>query len=223
MRNKSDDKTQFVLQALVKIKEACEDKKVKSGIIDNLSGVIFLAQKIRKYQDPKTIGFFGAQKRGKSSLINQLLRCDLLPTSPIPMSSVVIKVKHDSQHKPGKYTVMVINANGAIDTNIVPLESAQTLLKEFGSHKGVSDEVDTIEVTSNFTASKILEKGGVLVDTPGAEVAFSSNDAQGKNNDDTARALNILQSTHIVIFVERADVMENFNSKYFWVFTRICG
>lgn len=208
----------LVLQALVKIKDGCVRNHVKSGIIDNISGTMFLVQKIRKHGEPKTIGFFGAQKRGKSSLINQLLRCDLMPVSPIPMSSVVIKVKHDQSHEQGRFTIDVFDSNGSMDsTPGVDLTAAQMLLTQYGSHKGsMSSEVDTIIVTSNFADSEILENEGVLVDTPGAEIAFDAGETTESNEDDAQRAINILSSTHIVIFVERADLMQSINSKAFF-------
>lgn len=210
-----NDISQLILQALVKIKNACIEKKVKHGIIDNISGTIFLVQKILKYNDPKTIGFFGAQKRGKSSLINQLLGCDLMPVSPIPMSSVVIEIQQDNALSSDEFTIDVIGTNGSFDTSVVDLDSAQTLLQEYGSHKGkLSDEVDTIRVISRFQQSKILENGGVLVDTPGAEVAFEVND--DNNDEDAKRAIKILASMHIVIFVERADLMQSENSRQFF-------
>ena len=212
------DISQFALQALVKIQEGCKRKNVKSGIIDNISGTIFLVKKIRKHGEPKTIGFFGAQKRGKSSLINQLLGCDIMPVSAIPMSSVVINVKHDEKHAQGKFTIDVIDSNGGMDTMDVDLSSAQLLLTQYGSHKGcMSGEVDTITVTSNFADSKILGNGGILVDTPGAEIAFDSDASSEANEVDAKRALNILASTHIVIFVERADLMQSVNSKTFFM------
>ena len=211
------DISQFALQALVKIQEGCIRKNVKSGIIDNIAGTIFLVKKIRKYGEPKTIGFFGAQKRGKSSLINQLLRCDIMPVGVIPMSSVVIKVKHDKTYDQGKFTIDVIDSNGGMDSMNVDLSSAQLLLTQYGSHKGcMSGEIDTITVTSNFSDSKILENGGILVDTPGAEIAFDSDLASEDNENDAQRAINILASTHIVIFVERADLMQSVNSKAFF-------
>ena len=213
------DVSQLVLQALVRIKESCSQKNnIKSGIIDNLSGTIFLVQKIRKYGEPKTIGFFGAQKRGKSSLINQLLRCNLMPVSLIPMSSVVIKVKHDQRHTQGFFTIDVVHSSGERMTHPnISLDSAKMLLEQCGSHKGhMSGDVEIIEVTSNFSDSKILGNGGILVDTPGAENAFADEGSDSKNNEDANRAIDILASTHIVIFVERADLMQSKNSKNFF-------
>lgn len=212
------DISPLVLQALAKIKDGCVRNHIKSGIIDNISGTMFFVKRIRKHGEPKTIGFFGAQKRGKSSLINQLLRCNLMPVSPIPMSSVVIKVKHEQSHEQGRFTIDVFDSNGNMDSSqVVDLNSARLLLTQYGSHKGsMSNKVDTISVTSNFSDSKLLENEGILVDTPGAEVAFNSGEATKSNEEDAQRAINILSSTHIVIFVERADQMESKNSKSFF-------
>lgn len=211
----------YILQAVVRIKKNCELTGVKQGIIYNISGLEFLIQKIKKSNEIKTIGFFGAQKRGKSTLINQLLCVDLLPVSTIPMSSVVIKVKHDFNHEKGKYTIDITDSNGSLDsTPYVTLEDTRILLKQYGSHKGTSSiDVDTIEVISNFENSKILEKGGVLIDTPGAEVVFSEDCSNNdiNNLNDTQRALSILSSTHVVVFVERADYLQNENSRQLFI------
>jgi len=219
----NNDTTQFVLQALNAIKKSCEDELdktpgiIKPGIVDNISGIIFLVQKIRKYNEPKTIGFFGAQKRGKSSLINQLIGCDLMPTSPIPMSSVAIEIEQDTIPE-GMYRIDILQANGMKDSQQVSLEQAKMILREYGSHKGIlSSEVDTIKVRSAFPDSVILRNQGVLVDTPGAEVAFDQGDqSDADNNEDAKRAISILRKTHIVVFVERADQMESNNSKQFF-------
>ncbi len=212
------DTTQFLLQALKTIEDGCRANGVKPGIIENISGIIFLIQKIRKYNEPKTIGFFGAQKRGKSSLINQLLGCDLMPVGSIPLSSVEIKVKHESSHAEGAFTIDIIDMDGHLDTNgNVDLASAQMLLMQYGSHRGgLSSGIDSITVTSNFNSSRILRDGGVLVDTPGAEDAFDPDKSSADNTHDTNRAISILSSMHVVIFVERADQMQSYNSQQFF-------
>ncbi len=218
------DIAQFLLQALKKGIDGCEERKVKQGVVDNLRSTMFLAQRIRRASEPRTIGFFGAQKRGKSSLINFLLGCDLMPTGPIPMSSVVIRASQNSEMADNLYEIDILNSNGSRDScRDVTLDVAQLLLREYGSRKGKqSEDVDTIEVKAKFPNSKILGEGGVLVDTPGAEVAFgmddpsSSTGALAENQDDAKRALDILEKMHLVIFVERADYMQSANSKKFF-------
>ena len=206
----------YLLQAVVKIQNAGR-QTIKPGIMDNIANLEFLIQKIKKHDEAKTIGFFGAPKRGKSSLINLLLGADLMPVSAMPMSSVVIRVKHDRQHEKGMFTIEITKADGGFDGPYrnLPLNEAQVLLKNYGSHKGfLSNSVDTIEVTSNFENSKILENGGVLIDTPGAEVVFEKDSPKSDKDfaADSERALKILDSTHIVVFVERADYLQNKNA-----------
>lgn len=216
----NNDKIQFVLQALNEIRESCKDQPgIKHGIIDNISTLIVQVQKSRRFYEHKTIGFFGAQKRGKSSLINQLLGCDLMPTGPIPMSSVAIEIKQDSSIAEGMYEINVIHANGIKDlSQTVDFELAKILLREYGSHKGtLFGMVDTIRVSAAFPDSVVLKNGGILVDTPGAEVAFEQDGkADAANIDDVTRAINILGKTHIVVFVERADQLESKNSQQFY-------
>lgn len=92
------------------------------------------------------------------------------------------------------------------------------MLPQYGSHKegNSSEGVDTIEVTGNFTDCKILEQGGVLVDTPGAELAFAEDKSTEENLRDARRAVNILRDMHLVVFVERADQIGSQNSQVFF-------
>ncbi len=223
-----DEIAKLVLQSLVKIKENCikeaqkeaqkeaHCKKIKPGIIDNLSGTVFLVQKVLKSYEPKTIGFFGAQKRGKSSLINQLLGCELMPVAPRTMSSVVIEIQHDDKKTNGVYDIDIIDSNALCEAQHgLTLSQAQAIVREYGSHKGnFSNDVDKICIKANFSESQVLEHGGILVDTPGAEVAFDH--ATAENEADAQRAIEILSDMHIVIFVERADLMQSENSRDFF-------
>ena len=204
----TDADTLFAI--LTKIKQGCQNK-IKPGLADNLDGLIHFANKIRKKDLPKTIGVFGAQKRGKSSLINQLLGCDLMPTGMIPMTSTVIEVKNDEKMPVGQFTVNITSENGFIqEQKGLPLPDAQALLRQYGSHKGLSNtETETIRVTSYFPESKILVRGGILIDTPGAEKAFETENSNENNQKDIRRAESILKSTSIFIFVERADYIQN--------------
>ncbi len=217
----SDKAISYLLQAVHKMEMHCQKTGVKPGVSENISSVKHLIQKIKIHDKAKTIGFFGAQKRGKTTLINQLLGIDLLPIGTVPMSSVVIKVKNDNSHSKDVFTVDIIFKDGRMEkTPNTSLDKAQMLLILYATHKGsFSQEVDTIEVTSNFTESKILGNGGVLTDTPGAEIVFeqSENKTTQRNQQDTDRALKILEDTHIVVFVEGADYLLGKNSRQLFI------
>jgi len=202
-----------MISAMVAVRQGAESavKAEMPGVIDNLDGTIFLLKKILKSNEPKTIGFFGAQKRGKSSIINYLLGVDLMPTGPIPMSSVIVRVKHDSSLQKGCYNIDITSQDGQMNSEIsLPEASARSVIELYGSHRGdgVCENVDTIEVASNFAGNEILENGGILVDTPGAEMAFSDDRSDARNDVDSQRAVEELKNTHLVVFVERADYLE---------------
>lgn len=210
-----------MLSAMVAIRR-CAESAVKDkmpGVVDNIDGTIILLKRILKSDEPKTIGFFGAQKRGKSSIINYLLGAELMPTSPIPMSSVIVRVRHDSALEKGVYNIDITNQNGQMNTNQnLSEDSAREVIELYGSHRGdgVFEDVDTIEVASNFSGIEILESGGVLVDTPGAEMAFVDGSAEDPNVADSRRAIEELQRTHLVVFVERADYLQGESGHQFF-------
>lgn len=210
-----------MLSAMVAIRRGAESvvKDKMPGVVDNIDGTIILLKRILKSDEPKTIGFFGAQKRGKSSIINFLLGVKLMPTSPIPMSSVIVRVRHDSTLEKGVYNIDITNQNGQMNTNQnLSEDSAREVIELYGSHRGdgVYEDVDTIEVASNFSGIDILVNGGILVDTPGAEMAFVDDSAEDPNVADSQRAIEELQRTHLVVFVERADYLQGESGHQFF-------
>ena len=109
------DTKDLIKQALCCIIEAAEsnaDIKNKQGIIESLKNIRFLANKIRTNALQLTkVGVFGGQKRGKSTLINQLLGCDLMPVAVPPMSSVIIEVEHKKNQASNKYKLSLFRDN----------------------------------------------------------------------------------------------------------------
>ena len=226
---------QYLLRSIYQMHKRCEvlnseqSKKspaIKPGIIKNLAGLEFLLQKIRKSDKQKSIGFFGAQKRGKSSLINWLLGCDLMPTGAMPMTSAIVSVTNDPNMEDNTFKIESETEDGRRIPHgeRLSLVEAQNTLKEQVSHAGKScSVVSHLWVTSNFSHSRILGKGGVLVDTPGAECAFEDGKKKGRrkkseissmseNEIDAKRALQALQQVKVVVFVERADYKQSKNS-----------
>ena len=187
-----------------------------------------------------TIGFFGGQKRGKSSLINLFLGCNIMPVAANVMSSITITAQHDKDMEENTFKVDIVFEDTSHQSQIINLEKTQKLLKQFGSRKGESHKpVSEIIVTSNFAKSTILKEGGKLVDTPGAEYAFtdnvgevinsaaksktrdeaipeflrfnyrSNNSSEDKNLNEVKKALDTLKKTQIVVFCERTDYLQN--------------
>ncbi len=162
-----------------------------------------------------TIGFFGGQKRGKSSLINLFLGCNIMPVAADVMSSITITAQHDESMEENSFKVDIVFEDTSHQSQIINLEETQKLLKQFGSRKGESHKpVSEIFVTSNFAKSTILKEGGKLVDTPGAEYAFTDNvgevnSSEDKNLNEVKNAIETLKKTQIVVFCERTDYLQN--------------
>ncbi len=189
-------------------------QNASKGILANLDALMRKLKIATRQGGPKDIGFFGAMSRGKSSLINALLGCDLMPVKALQTTSVVVKVKHSNLPH---YKVTIVEQGGKLDThNNLTLNDAQATLQVFGTRSGNGgDSVDYIEVEGSFPDSKILKIGGVLVDTPGAEAAFEHTD-DDRNADEQNRAVRILSDTDVILFVEGADYLSSANSSAFF-------
>ena len=222
-QNQTEDVAQYLLRSIFQMHKRCEDLNkenkgtIKKGVIGNLARLKSLLIKIRK-KGNMSIGFFGAQKRGKSTLINRLLGCDLMPTGVAPMTSAVVWVENDEKMPEKLFAISNEEKDGSITSHgLMRLEEARALLKEIVSHAGSqSPDVSKVMVSANFMKSKILTSGGVLVDTPGAECGFRGKGhrtaAEKDTEQDTKRAISALSQVQVVVFVERADVIESKDS-----------
>ena len=59
-----------------------------------------------------------------------------------------------------------------------------------------------------------MKQNGILIDTPGAEVAFSQ--ADGDCSEDTRRAVEMLKEVHVVLFCVRADQVGSESERAFY-------
>ena len=225
-----NDTTQYLQRAVVQMRDRYSEMKGEPGIVANLEGLMDLLKKIRKGGE-RSIGFFGGQKRGKSSLINWLLGCDLMPTGAVPMTAAVVMVENDPGLEVGKFKIEIEKESGEmpLPEREMSLAEAQCTLRELVSHAGSGgSNISRLRVKSNFPNSRILAEGGVLVDTPGAECAFekdgeaaekggaSSDDelvAEKTNKTDRERAKKALELVKVVVFVERPDCIQSKGSR----------
>lgn len=171
------------------------------GVPHNLNIVLNTLAKIRSM--PKTIGVFGPPKRGKSTLLNVLLHESIMPTSPIPMTKTVIEAHHANLGEELQVTAHF--DDGYIEhQSLHTADHVRHFIEITGSYRGDGPAVAKIVIRGSFPDSRILQSGGVLIDTPGAEVAFEhfTDDPLAK---DTKRALDILGQVHVVLFCVRAD------------------
>ncbi|WP_176014728.1 dynamin family protein [Victivallis sp. Marseille-Q1083] len=164
-------------------------------------------RKIRAVRDqgaPRQIGVLGAPKRGKSSLINALLKLELMPVARDFLSSSVIRTCRDPALT-DRFKVIVHNSDGYQTFQIVDEPAAVTaLIEQYGTRRGETS-AEWIEISSAFPDAALLHDGGMLLDTPGAELAFECGGEDGRLERETARALAILDEVHIPVFCVRAD------------------
>ncbi|ALC90171.1 hypothetical protein AM500_10530 [Bacillus sp. FJAT-18017] len=120
------------------------------------------AQKIRqlatKYEAKENvIAFCGHFSAGKSSMINKLAGADILPSSPIPTSANLVKIKSGADYAKVYFkTGMPWMYMAPYDYGVVK------------SHAMDGDEIDQIEISSSTIT---LPANGAILDTPGIDSA----------------------------------------------------
>lgn len=110
------------------------------------------------------LAVLGQMKRGKSSLLNALLREDLLPTGILPLTSVVTEISY-ADHA----SATILYRTGNVWD--IPLEDVPQYVTEAGNpgnRKGVARLILR-------HPSPLLRAGIVLVDTPGLGSTYAHN------------------------------------------------
>ena len=201
------------------LKHIRDEKSIPEAIEKNLESCSRYLKTMVSLKDQGTarkIGVFGPRKRGKSKLLNALLGVDILPVDVTPMTRTVVEIKQDGNVE--NWEVIISNRDGTIlyPDKLTSPEQVCKKIKQVGTRQATSELAEIIEVKSAFPDCKILEKGGILVDTPGAEASFGEVENEkgeiskkSKSDEalkeDTERALDILNNVHVVIFCARAD------------------
>lgn len=182
-----------------------------AGEIDNIDILCRHMKRVRGLRDPKTpkkIGVFGPPKRGKSSLLNALLGENILPTGKVPKSNTVIEILSRRTEDGTPWKVVITEEDGHLNTQS-PADAASVL--DLTTRYGAHDQNDPtrkaakrITISGNFPNSLVFQGEVMLLDTPGAETAFST-EGNIALEEDGKRALEILDETHIVLFIVRLD------------------
>jgi predicted GTPase len=110
------------------------------------------------------VAVLGQFKRGKSTLINALAGCALLPTGVAPVTSVVTIVRHGDVAG-----ARMRRRDGAWEA--IALDDVATYVSEDGNPQNARGVV-AVEIV---TPSKLLERGLCLVDTPGLGSVHAGN------------------------------------------------
>ena len=193
------------------------------GVLDTLKTISIQLSKVRALaQDerPRKIGVFGPPKRGKSSLLNVFLGADILPSGTTPTTHCSVEI-HNLAGKKEEQCVVLHRSDGSSDVRH-KVEKSEYFREEIKRCFEVDKSVERIEVYGDFSGGSIPENS-VLVDTPGAEVAFensSEEESMGARGEelriDTQRALKMLEDVDVVLFCMRADNIGSNSEKNFY-------
>jgi len=155
----------------------------------------------------------GQFKRGKTTLINSLIGREILPSSVVPLTSVVTILKHADEVACNIY--MQDGSN-----KIVRLEELTDYITEKGNPKNIKDvRCARIQYPSPF-----LAKGMLLVDTPGVGSTFLHNTETTYEFLDHLDAALFLMSADVPISQvekELLDTIKGSTQKIFFVLNKI--
>ena len=155
----------------------------------------------------------GQFKRGKTTLINSLIGKEILPSSVVPLTSVVTILKHS-----GEINCNIYMQDGS--NKIVRLEELTDYITEKGNPKNIKNvRCARIQYPSPF-----LEKGMLLVDTPGVGSTFLHNTETTYEFLDHLDAALFLMSADVPISQvekELLDTIKGSTQKIFFVLNKI--
>lgn len=138
------------------------------------------------------LAVLGQFKRGKSSFLNALLRAQVLPTSVIPLTSVPTYLRHS-----GNRSVKIRFEGGREESfQSDSVDELREFLSGFVSEEKNPENKLHVEGVELFFDSPILERGVVLIDTPGIGSTHLHN---------TEATLNFLPLCDAALFLLSAD------------------
>ncbi len=139
------------------------------------------------------LAVLGQFKRGKSSLLNALLGARLLPTAVIPLTSIPTYIRYSDQ--PYIHVTFAHNKAGDTFASDKPEELVK-FLSMYVSEEANPNNVLQVESVELYYNNDILQKGIVLIDTPGIGSTHKHN---------TEATLNFLPQCDAALFLISAD------------------
>lgn len=115
-------------------------------------------------EDRFNLVVLGHFNRGKSTLINSLLGADLLPTSIIPLTSIITLIGY------GETLKIKVRFKNGTKKEIAPWEIAEYVTES--ENPGNEKNVERVEICC---PSPYLQEGVILIDTPGISSIYLDN------------------------------------------------
>jgi small GTP-binding protein len=128
----------------------------------------------------------GQFKRGKSTLINALLGCEILPTAVVPLTSVITVLQYGPSER-----VLVYPEDSPAGVSV-----EVSALADYVTERGNPANVRRIRSVGVEVPSPVLRHGLRIIDTPGIGSATSAN---------TATTYTFLSDVDAVIFVTSVE------------------
>ena len=111
------------------------------------------------------LAVLGQMKRGKSSLINALLKADILPTGVLPVTAIITELRYGEVAR-----ATVVYSTGGLRED-VPISTLSDYISE-ARNPGNRKQVGSVEIAY---PSPFLKNGIVLIDTPGIGSTHAHN------------------------------------------------
>jgi len=138
--------------------------------IAEAEGIVAIESRLKSLKEKLAAGrlhlaFLGQMKRGKSSLINALLKADVLPTGVLPVTAMITEIRYGETPD-----VTIIYAAGGLRE-----QAAISTLAEYISEAGNPGNRKQVASVEISYPSPFLKDGIVLIDTPGIGSTHAHN------------------------------------------------
>ena len=158
MLDKYKEIRETLLREIRSLKDFCEARG-STGVAVNLKEV-----QDKLIENRFHLVVLGQFKRGKSTFINSILGDKVLPTSVVPLTSIVTLLKYGDEEQ-----IQVVFNDG--NTKVITRQELPEYVTEKGNPK---NEKDVKQVEIAFP-SQYLKDGVYLIDTPGVGSTFENN------------------------------------------------
>lgn len=173
----------------------CQAQVVLKGLESEQQSFVpkFEGLKNRLQEGRFHLAVLGQFKRGKSTFLNALLGEEILPSSVIPLTAIPTFIFYGKERR-----VRVLFSDDAQPVEMKPATNAEiaSFLGGYVTESGNPKNQRNVSLVEVFLPAKILQKGVVLIDTPGIGSTFRHN---------TEATLNFLPQCDAALFLVSAD------------------
>lgn len=139
------------------------------------------------------LAVLGQFKRGKSTLLNALLGAELLPSSVVPLTSIPTFISWGSEIKA---LVRYLDSRPCEEFSVGSAEEARFFIAQYVTEDNNPNNRKNVSQVEVSYPSDLLQKGVVLIDTPGIGSTLKHN---------TEATLNFLPQCDAALFLISAD------------------